>query len=72
MKSHPAHKRIRLCFFIVIESTGYAAQKLYFKHRAKRATNSNLIVTKKLSLERIAHLRAAVQVMQKTDISVHL
>ncbi len=48
------------------------AQKLYFKHRAKRATNSNLIVTKKLSLERIAHLRAAVQVMQKTDISVHL
>lgn len=24
MKSHPAHKRIRLCFFIVIESTGYA------------------------------------------------
>ena len=27
------------------------AQKLYFKHRAKRAANSNLIVTKKLSLE---------------------
>ena len=27
------------------------AQKLYFKHQAKRATNSNLIVTKKLWLE---------------------
>jgi len=55
---------------LVTETTGSAGggapQKSFsFKHRAKRAANSNLPIRKKVSLERqFARLRAVGQVMQ--------